>query len=58
MKRNALFLTVALLSVHLSQAETGLKVHISADLEGVVGTVTREQTGQGGWAHTVRGRDR
>ena len=32
----ALFLTMVLLSVHSSQAQTGLKVHISADLEGAV----------------------
>ena len=42
---------MALPSVHLPQAQTGLKVHISADLEGVAGTVTREQTGQGGFEY-------
>lgn len=51
MKRIALILSAALLSVHSSQAQTGLKVHISADLEGVAGTVTREQTGQGGFEY-------
>ena len=31
--------------------QSGLKVHISADLEGVVGSVTREQTGQSGFEY-------
>lgn len=45
----ALSLTFAL--TYPLQAQDTLKVHISADLEGVVGTVTREQTGQGGFEY-------
>jgi D-amino peptidase len=39
------------LSVTLLSAQTELKVHISADLEGVAGSVTKEQTGQGGFEY-------
>ena len=51
MKLNVFLVTVALACAIPLQAQTGLKVHISADLEGVVGSVTREQTDQSGFEY-------
>ena len=49
--RPLLFGTMLLLSGATASAQPKLKVHISADMEGVVGAVTREQMGPSGFEY-------
>lgn len=49
--RPALFGTMLLLSATTATAQPKLKVHISADMEGVVGAVTRQQMGPKGFEY-------
>ncbi|NIT96579.1 MAG: M55 family metallopeptidase [Actinobacteria bacterium] len=51
MKRTVLWLALVPLLAADIAAGQGLKVYISADMEGVVGAVTGEQLGPGGFEY-------
>jgi len=49
--RNALCVAALVISTSASAQDDGLKIYISADMEGVVGVVTNEQTGPSGFEY-------
>lgn len=51
MKRSVLFAVLLLVCAVQARAQEGLKVYISADLEGVVGVVTGDQLGPSGFEY-------